>query len=211
MDGRHPAAGKLRDKLVRLKAQMQKLKALEAAVEASPDKQVSLTDPDTRLMVIGDRLTGVVGYNVQTAVETEHHLIIAHEVTNHVVRSRTAAEDGGEGQGGARLREIEVIADTGYYRGADLLACRDIGVTALAPRTNTSNAKAEGRFGKEVFVYLPDRGRLSLSGRRDADPPLRNQGRRSDHVRLLDHSLPGLSAERAMHHRTRAPRQTLGA
>jgi hypothetical protein len=63
---------------------MQKLKALQAAIEASPDKQVSLTDPDTRLMVTGDRLTGTVGYNVQTVTETEHHLIVAHEVTNHV-------------------------------------------------------------------------------------------------------------------------------
>jgi transposase len=66
---------------------------------------------------------------------------------------------------------IEAIADAGYYRGSDLLACRDIGVTALTPRTNTSNAKAEGRFGKEVFVYLPDRECLSLPGRRNADPP----------------------------------------
>jgi transposase len=83
--GASSGAKRLRDKLVLLKAQMQKLKVLKAAVEASPDSQVSLTDPDTRLMVIGDRLTGVVGYNVQTAVETEHHLIIAHEVIYQVV------------------------------------------------------------------------------------------------------------------------------
>jgi hypothetical protein len=83
--GAEAGSKRLRDKLVRLRAQMQKLKALESAVEAAPDKQVSLTDPDTRLMVTGDRLTGVVGYNVQTAVETEHHLIVAHEVTNQVV------------------------------------------------------------------------------------------------------------------------------
>jgi hypothetical protein len=76
MEGIGPSgSGKLRDKLTRLKMQMQKLKALEAAIEASPDKQVSLTDPDTRLMVTGDRLTGRVGYDVQTV--TEHHLIVA--------------------------------------------------------------------------------------------------------------------------------------
>ena len=148
-------SGKLRDKLIRLKAQMQKLKALEAAIEASPDKQVSLTDPDTRLMVTGDRLTGIVGYNVQTAVETEHHLIIAHEVTNQGDRGQLPkmAAKAKEALG---FDEIEAIADAGYYRGADLLTCRDIGVTALTPRTNTSNAKAEGRFGKEAFVYLPE-------------------------------------------------------
>lgn len=62
---------RLHQKLVQMKAQMQKLKALEAAADAAPEKQVSLTDPDTRLMVIGDRLTGVVGYNVQTAVDVD--------------------------------------------------------------------------------------------------------------------------------------------
>jgi transposase len=145
---------RLRDKLVLLKAQMQKLKALEAAVEASPDKQVSLTDPDTRLMVIGDRLTGVVGYNVQTAVDTEHHLIVAHEVTNQVVDRGQLPKMAAKAKEALGFETIEAIADAGYYRGGDLIACRDIGVTALTPRTNTSNAKAEGRFG-EAFVYLP--------------------------------------------------------
>jgi transposase len=147
---------RLRDKLVKLRAQMQKLKALEAAVESSPDKQVSLTDPDTRLMVIGDRLTGVVGYNVQTAVETEHHLIVAHEVTNQVVDRGQLPKMAAKAKEALDFDEIEAIADAGYYRGPDLLACRDIGVTALMPRTNTSRAKAEGRFSKEAFIYLPE-------------------------------------------------------
>ena len=78
--GAESGSQRLREKLIKLRAQMQKLKALEAAVDASPGSQVTLTDPDTRLMVTGNRLTGVVGHNVQTAVETEHQLIIAHEV-----------------------------------------------------------------------------------------------------------------------------------
>ena len=157
MDGTSSGSGKLRDELVRLRAQMQKLEALEAAVEASPDKQVSLTDPDTRLMVTGDRLTGVVGYNVQTAVETEHHLIVAHEVTNQVVDRGQPPKMAAKAKEALGFAAIEAIADAGYNRGTDLLACRDIGVNALMPRTNTSGAKAEGRFSKEAFVYLPDR------------------------------------------------------
>lgn len=135
---------------------MQKLKALEAAVEASPDSQVSLTDPDTRLMVTGDRLTGGVGYNVQTAVETEHHLIIAHEVTNQVVDRGQLPKMAVKAREALGFETIEAIADAGYYRGVDLLTCRDLGINALMPRTNTSGAKAEGRFSKEAFIYLPD-------------------------------------------------------
>jgi transposase len=150
-------SGKLRDKLVRLKAQMQKLKALEAAIEASPDKQVSLTDPDTRLMVTGDRLTGTVGYNVQTVTETEHHLIVAHEVTNHVGDRGQLPKMAAKAKEVLGFAEIDVLADTGYFNSPDLLACRNMGVHALVPRPNTSNAKAAGRFSKAEFVYLPDR------------------------------------------------------
>lgn len=188
---------------------MQKLKALQAAVEASPDKQVSLTDRDTRLMVIGDRLTGVVGYNVQTAVETEHHLIIAHEVTNQGDRGQLP-KMAAKAEEAIGFDEIEVIADAGYYRGPDLLTCRDIGLTALTPRTNTSNAKAEGGFGKEAFVYLPERTPIAV---RPANPhaPLRQHGRRSHHVHLLVHGLRDLSDEKSVYDGKAAPRQTLGA
>ena len=145
----------------------------------APDKQVSLTDPDTRLMVTGDRLTGVVGYNVQTAVETEHHLIVAHEVTNQVVDRGQLPKMAAKAKEALGFETIEAIADAGYYRGADLLACQDIGVTALMPRANTSNAKAEGRFSKEAFVYLPDEDAYRCPAGETPHTPLRNGGSRA--------------------------------
>jgi transposase len=71
----------LKEKLVKLKSEMDKLSAYERQMLASPDQQISLTDPDSRSMATSGRGSGVVGYNVQVAVETENHLIITHEVT----------------------------------------------------------------------------------------------------------------------------------
>jgi ribosomal protein L14E/L6E/L27E len=72
----------LKEKLAKLKDEMERLKVLEAQMLAAPDQQISLTDPDSRSMATSGRGSGVVGYNVQVAVDTEHHLIITHEVTN---------------------------------------------------------------------------------------------------------------------------------
>jgi transposase len=71
---------RLRDKIAALKQQMQQLKEIETRMLAAPDQQISLTDPDARSM--NARGSGVVGYNVQTAVEAKTHLIVTHEVTN---------------------------------------------------------------------------------------------------------------------------------
>jgi transposase len=86
-------SAKLQDKIATLRAQMQMLRAMETQVAASPDGQVSLTDPDARAMATSGRGSGIVGYNVQSAVDAEHHLIVAHDVVmaptdrNHSPRS----------------------------------------------------------------------------------------------------------------------------
>jgi transposase len=81
-------ASHIKEKIAGLRQQMQALKEMERQVNAAPDQQVSLTDPDARSMATSGKGTGIVGYNVQTAVDTEHHLIVAHEVTN-LVHDRT--------------------------------------------------------------------------------------------------------------------------
>src|ERR1700758_2844862 len=73
---------RLKEKIAKLKEEMQRLHALEIRMLATPDQQISLTDPDARSMATSGRGSGVVGYNVQVAVDTKHHLIITHDVTN---------------------------------------------------------------------------------------------------------------------------------
>jgi transposase len=73
---------RLKEKIAKLEEEMRRLEALEVERRKAPDQQVSLTDPDARSMATSGRGSGVVGYNVQAAVETAHHLIVTHEVTN---------------------------------------------------------------------------------------------------------------------------------
>ena len=76
---------RLNGKIAKLKQEIERMKAIEAELEKkAEDTQISLTDPDARSMQGTGKATGTVGYNVQCAVETEHHLIVAHEVTNAV-------------------------------------------------------------------------------------------------------------------------------
>jgi len=149
-------ATRLTEKIAAMKAQMQKLKALQAEVAAAPDGQISLTDPDSRSMATNMRGAGVVGYNVQTAVDTEHHLIVAHEVTNNVVDRGLLSTMAGKAKEAMAAEAITVIADRGYFSGWEVLACEAIGASPLMPKPLTSGAKADGRFGKQDFAYLPD-------------------------------------------------------
>jgi transposase len=148
---------RLQQRLAALRAEMSRLEGLKARLEAAPEGQVSLTDPDARSMASQGKGTGTVGYNVQVAVETEHHLIVSHEVTNvgsdrHQLKRM--AEQAREALG---TNELTALADRGYYSGDELKACTDAGIVPLVPKPQTSSSQAEGRYGKDDFRYDPAR------------------------------------------------------
>ena len=147
---------RLRDKIEHLKTRMRALKAMEAAVAASPDGQVSLTDPDARAMATSAGGSGIIGYNVQSAVDAEHHLIVAHEVTMSGSDRQQLVAMSQKAKAAMGVEALEVLADRGYFSGEEVLACEAIGVMPYVPKPQTSGAKADGRFGKQDFVYLPN-------------------------------------------------------
>jgi transposase len=147
---------RLKDKLEKLHSEMAKLDAMEKQMLASPDEQISLTDPDSRSMATSGRGSGVVGYNVQVATETEHHLIIAHEVTNVGSDRSQLAKVAKAAKEVLQVDKLEAVADRGYYHGEEIKACADTGITVTLPKPSTSGAKSQGRFGKQDFAYLAD-------------------------------------------------------
>lgn len=146
----------LKEKLGKLASEMQKLEAYEKAMLAAPDQQISLTDPDSRSMATSGRGSGVVGYNVQTVVDTEHHLIIAHEVTNSGTDRAQLANMGKQAKAVLGVDKLEAVADRGYYTGEELKACEDAGIAVTLPKPNTTGMEAKGRFGKHDFAYLAE-------------------------------------------------------
>jgi transposase len=149
-------AERLQEKIVALRERMQTLQAIGEQLETSPDQQVSLTDPDARAMVTSSNPRGIVGYNVQAALDTKHHLIVAHEVTNVGSDRHHLATMAAQAKTTMDAEVLTVLADRGYYTGPEILECERTGITPLVPKPLTSPAKAEGRFGKQDFTYEPD-------------------------------------------------------
>jgi transposase len=147
---------RLKDKIGRLRQELDRLAALDGLMRQSPDQQISLTDTDARSMATSGRGSGVVGYNVQVAVETEHHLIVTHDVTNVGNDRAQLAPIAKAAQQTLDAESLHVIADRGYFDGEQVKECVEAGLTVTLPKPQTSGAKAEGRFGKPDFVYLPD-------------------------------------------------------
>jgi transposase len=147
---------RLKEKVAAVKAQMQRLRQIGHQLREAPDQQVSLTDPDARSMATSGRGTGIVGYNVQTAVDTKHHLIVAHEVTN-VGHDRTQLFSMAKhARNATGKEELTVLADRGYFKGEEILDCDQAGIAPLLPKPLTSNSKADGRFDKRDFVYIAE-------------------------------------------------------
>jgi len=145
---------RLKEKIAVLKEQMQRLKEIEVQLNATPDKQISLTDPDARSMATSGRGSGMVGYNVQTAVDTKNHLIVAHEVTNVGHDRGQLSKMAKQASDATGIKELTVVADRGYFKGEEILECENADITAYVPKPLTSGSKAEGRFGKQDFIYM---------------------------------------------------------
>ena len=147
-------AAHLKDKLKTLREQMRRMVRIKERLKQEPDEQLSLTDRDARSMMSQAKGTGVVGYNVQTVVDAKHHLIVAHEVTNvgsdrgQLSRMALAAREAMDKQ------KLRAYADRGYFNSPEIKACSDAGIQAYVPKPMTSNAKAQGRFGKADFICI---------------------------------------------------------
>jgi transposase len=146
-----PKAERLHGKIAALKIKLQELKEIEVRLNETPDKQISLTDPDARSMKT--RGTGIVGYNVQTAVDAKHHLIVAHEVTNDGSDRSQLSPMAKLARQAMGAEKLSVVADRGYFKSEEILACHQSDITVYVPKPMTSGAKADGRFNNTDFIY----------------------------------------------------------
>jgi transposase len=145
---------RLKEKVKTLREQMRRMDSLQKQLDGQPEGQLSMTDPDSRSMMSQAKGTGVVGYNVQVAVDTKHHLIVAHEVTN-VGHDRSALSKMAQAARDAMDKPtLRAYADRGYFNAPEIKACHDAGIAAFVPKPTTSGAKAEGRFDKADFIYI---------------------------------------------------------
>jgi transposase len=182
-DGAEAKTARLNEKIEGLRRQIQSLKAMGKQVEASPDKQVSLTDPDARSMATSGKGTGIVGYNVQVAVDAEHHLIVAHEVTNVGSDRAQLASMGRKAREATGCEEVTAVADRGYFNGDEVLACEGTGVLPCVPKTLTSGNTKRGLFTGQDFIYDAENDRYTCP----AGQHLTKGKLRSDRRDTIDH------------------------
>lgn len=147
---------RLESKIATLKKEVGNLNKIDQQLDELPEKQISLTDPDARSIATGGKGTGIVGYNVQTAVDAKHHLIVAHEVTNDISDRSQLANMATQAKAIMKREQLTVVADRGYYKSEEIKACDDAGITTYLPKPQTSNNQAKGLFGRRDFTYMPE-------------------------------------------------------
>jgi transposase len=145
---------RLTEKIARLKQEMQRLKALEVQMLATPDQQISLTDPDARSMATSGRGSGVVGYNAQASVDIKNHLIVTHKVTNEGNDRSQLSPMSKKTKAALEVEKVDVVADRGYFSSEQILQCDKAGITVTLPKPLTSGNKGKGRFVKQDFRYV---------------------------------------------------------
>ncbi len=152
---------RLKEKIERLRQRIEDLRAMGATLKAAPGGQVSLIDPDARAMSSHGKGTDVVGYNVQIAVDAEHHLILAHEVTNVGSDRAMLTSMGEKARDASGCDSVTVLADRGYYSGDQIVSCEGTGVEPIVPKTETSGGALRGRLTIQDFIYDPQHDRYT--------------------------------------------------
>jgi hypothetical protein len=175
-------SGRLKEKIAGLRRQMLALKAMEQTVQDAPDQQVSLTDPDARSMATSGKGTATVGYNVQIAVDAEHHLIVAHEVINQGYDRSQLAPMALKAQQATGCEQITALADRGYFSGDQVLSCEGTGVAPIVPKTLTSSGAKRGLFTRQDFIYSAEHDHYTCP----AGAKLTKIHRRADHTQDFD-------------------------
>src|SRR4051812_1113638 len=173
---------RLKEKIAGLRQQMQALKAMQQKVQDAPDQQVSLTDPDARSMATSGKGTATVGYNVQIAVDAEHHLIVAHEVINQGYDRHQLAPMAFKAQQATGCEQITALADRGYFNGDQVLSCEGTGVAPVMPNTLTSSGAKRGFFTRQDFMYDAEHDHYTCP----AGVKLTKAKRRADHTEDFD-------------------------
>jgi len=145
----------LNEKISKLKQEVERLNETERELQKTPDGQVSLTDPDARSMATSGRGSGLVGYNAQAAVDSKHHLIVTHEMTNQGHDRAQLSNMATQAKTVLDVDELTVVADRGYYSGEEIKACEEGGIRTYLPKNQTSGNQAKGYYGKRDFIYHP--------------------------------------------------------
>ena len=156
---------------------------------ATPDQQISLTDPDARSMATSGRGSGVVGYNVQVAVDTAHHLIIAHEVTNVGTDRSQLSSVAKDSKATLGTKKLDAVADRGYFSSEQILACEKAGITVTLPKPMTSHSKAEEASAQD-FRYVAEEDVYVCPAGERLRYLLHHIGKWIGPAPLLDQSLP---------------------
>ena len=145
---------RLEGKIAKLREEVKQLNEIDQQLDKQTDKQLSLTDPDARSIATAGK--GIVGYNVQTAVETKHHLIVAHEVTNDVTDKGQLFNMASKAQQAMDTETLEVLTDRGYFNSLEIKACDEAGIRTYLPKPQTSGNQSKGYFGRRDFIYIPE-------------------------------------------------------
>ena len=146
----------LKEKIKAVEEEMARVNRIGELLAQSSETQISLTDPDARSMRTKSKSSGIVGYNVQTAVDPENHLIVAHEVTNTGSDRGQLSRMAQQAKAAMGRETLTVLADRGYYKGEEILACEQAGITPYVPKSQTSSNQSKGLFGKRDFRYIAE-------------------------------------------------------